>query len=386
MQAVKIETEEEITVGTSTRVKNIFNLPEDFKIFWAGSRIYAKRPCGRDIVVSKVDIFCEGQLQKGEYIREKGIPISSRVPPTVKERNLTYRVRSEISMIKPGTRAGEEFFFSENPIVLKSTPMKISESNPVEVSLTGIKIKMEKDQFIAGETIKIDYELEKVKDLEVDLVKDANVTCNCPDYAPTCIHIKPKPPSVEHSVKASNLTKGTLQLILPTYIEQSHRYIWEPPEKTRWKETYGDYVNWVLNVIGTRTSGEVVKFQIPISILGKPLPEEAKFFSSEQVKAPLLKKIIVPDAFQITNQTLENKRIIITLSNNSKEILKGVTVKIIPIESEFFELPPNLTGINEWVSNTEIQAYHNNIGKNIKTLQITIEDNSGNSINKRLNL
>jgi hypothetical protein len=386
MQAVKIETEEEVFAGTSIRVKNIFHLPEDIKIFWAGSRIYAKRPCGRDIVISKVDIFCEGQLEKGEYIREKSIPISPRIPPTIKERNLTYHVRSEISMVKPGTRAGEEFFFSENPVILKSAPLKVGESNPVEVSITGIKIKMEKDQFFTGETIKIDYELEKIKDLEVDLIKDANVTCNCPDYAATCIHIKPKPPSVEYSIKASNLTKGTLQLTLPTFVEPSHRYIWEPPEKTRWKETFGDYVNWLLNVIGTRISGEVVKFQIPITILAKPIPKEANLFSSEQIKAPILKRIIVPDSFQIITQVIENKRIIVTLNNKSKEILKGVTIKIIPIESEFFELPPNLTGISEWSPNTEIKAYHNNIGKSIKTLQIAIEDNNGNSINKRLNL
>jgi hypothetical protein len=142
----------------------------------------------------------------------------------------------------------------------------------------------------------------------------------------------------------------------------------------------------LLNVIGTRISGEVVKFQIPITILAKPIPKEANLFSSEQIKAPILKRIIVPDSFQIITQEIENKRIIVTLNNKSKEILKGITIKIIPIESEFFELPPNLTGISEWSPNTEIKAYHNNIGKSIKTLQIAIEDNNGNSINKRLNL
>ena len=49
MQAVKITTESETFVGTPTIVRNIFSLPEDTKIFWAGSRIYAKRLCGKDI-------------------------------------------------------------------------------------------------------------------------------------------------------------------------------------------------------------------------------------------------------------------------------------------------------------------------------------------------
>ena len=49
MQAVKLETEAEAFIGTSATVQTIFNLPDSVKIFWAGSRIYAKRPCGRDI-------------------------------------------------------------------------------------------------------------------------------------------------------------------------------------------------------------------------------------------------------------------------------------------------------------------------------------------------
>ncbi|MFX1293642.1 MAG: hypothetical protein ACFFD2_02105 [Promethearchaeota archaeon] len=386
MQAVKLTIEPETFVGTSTVVKNTFTLPEDAKIFWAGSRIYAKRPCGRDIIISKVDIFCEGQLEKGEYIREKSLPVSNRVPPTVKERNLTYRVKSEISMVKPRTHAEEEFFFAEAPIILKSGLVKFGEPHPVEVSITGAKIHLTKDQFQPGEIIKINYELETFKDLKVDLIKDANISCYCPDYAPKCIHIKLNPPSVEKTVKASNLTAGTLQIPLPSFIELSHHYVWEPPEKTRWKETYGDNVNWLLEVNGTRTSGETVKFQIPITIIGNLTLDDSELFISKQSKEPMLQKIIMPKSIKIINQDINGKKLSIIFKNTSKEVLKGVTVKIIPIESEFFELPPKLTGINEWKPGTEIQAYHNQIGENIKNFQILIEDNNGNSINKRLNL
>ncbi|MHA1264735.1 MAG: hypothetical protein ACTSRS_05795 [Candidatus Helarchaeota archaeon] len=383
MQAVKLSTEPEAFVGTSTLVKTIFNLPEDTRIYWAGTRIYAKRLCGRDIVISKADIFCEGQLEKGEYIREKTIPISNRVPPSVKERNLNYRIRSEISMIKPETKAEEEFFFSENPIVLKSGPTKPSESNPVNVSLKGIRIHMDKDNFTPGETINIQYELERFKDFEVDLIKDANITCNCPDYAQTCIHIKPHPPVVEQFVKASNLTRGTLQIVLPSFIELSHRYVWEPPVKTRWKETFGDYVNWSLEAIGTRTSGETVKFQIPIYIFPKQTQADLDLFSAKSTTRPPFQKILVPESIEIINSQRDRNSLTLALKNNSKEILKGVTVTITPIESEFFELPPNLTGINRWTPNTEIQAFHRNVAENIKTFQIHIEDNAGNIINKR---
>lgn len=386
MQAVKVETEPESYVGTSTIVKNIFSLPEDVKIFWAGSRIYAKRLCGKDIVISKTDIFCEGQLEKGDYIRERSISISNRVPPSVKERNLNYRIRSEISLVKPGTRSEEEFFFTESPILLKAGPIKFESPHPVEVVITGIKIRMEKDQFQPGETIKIDYELEKFKGFEVALLKDANVTCNCPEFATTCVHIKPSPPAVEESVKASNLTSGTLQLQLPSFIELTHRYTWEPPERTRWKDTYGDYTNWILEAIGTRTSGEIVKFQIPINIIKKQSPEDVEFFSSKQTKAPVLKKIVVPESFQIEKDAIDENKVNLRLKNTSKETLHGVTVKITPLESEFFELPPNLTGVNEWRPGSEISAYHSKTGKNIKNFQIQIEDNNGNLINKRFNL
>ncbi len=383
MQAVKLSTESDAYIGTPTVVRSIFNLPEDTKIYWAGSRIYAKRLCGKDLVISKVDIFCEGQLQEGEYIREKTIPLSNRVPPTVKERNLTYRIRSEISMVKPGTRTDEEYFFSESPIILKAGPLKVENPHPVEVSITGIKVRMESDQFQPGETIKINYELEKFKAFEIMLVKDANITCNCPEYAPTCIHIKPKPPAIEKSIKASNLTSGTLQIPLPTLLELTHRYQWEPPEKTRWKETYGDYVSWLLEVVGTRTSGENVKLQIPITIYKKTTPEDGELFSSKQASGPVFQKILVPESIKITNSGLDQKHLSINLKNNSKEVLNGVTVRITPIESEFFELPPNLTGIKEWKPGTEIQAFHTNVASSIKSFQVLIEDNNGNIVNKR---
>ncbi len=388
MQAVKLTTEPQVFVGTSTIVKTIFSLPEDTKIYWAGNRIYAKRLCGRDIVITKTDIFCEGQLEKGEYIREKSIPISNRVPPTVRERNLNYRIRSEISMIKLGTKSEEEFFFAETPITLKLGQMKVGDTNPVEVSITGIKIHIAKDQFQPGDIIAMDYQLEKLKDFEVDLVKDGNVTCYCPDYAPTCIHIKPAPPAVETSEKAKNLTSGTLHISLPSFIESTHHYLWEPPEKTRWKETFGDYVNWYLEVIGQRISGEKVKFQIPISIINKQTSEDLALFSMTQTKAPVLQKILVPDSIKIQNHKLDKKRLSVTFENTSKQTLQGITIKIIPIESEFFELPPYLTGINEWKpgSTNQIQAFHNTIGQNIKNVQINIEDNNGNTIKKRLTL
>jgi len=386
MQAVNISTESDAFIGTSTVVKNTFNLPEDTTIFWAGSRIYAKRPCNRDIIVSKIDIFCEGTLEKGEYIREKSIPLSSRIPPSTEERNIAYRIRTEISMVKPGTRAEEEYFFAEKPIILKARPPKTGKFNPVEVSIKGIKIHMDKDHFQPGETINIDYELESFKDLQVELIKNANLSCRCPDYAPSCIHIKPIPPSVEKTVKASNLTTGTLQIPLPPSIELSHRYIWEPPEKTHWKETYGDHVNWVLKITGINTSGEIVEFQIPIIIYRKQTPEESELFTSKQAPRPILQKILVPDLIQIVSHNKNNKRLSVSFKNNSKEILTGVTVKIIPIESEFFELPPFLTGLNKWEPGTEIKAFHNNVGTNIKNFQILIEDNHGNSISKRLKI
>ncbi|MHA1276318.1 MAG: hypothetical protein ACTSQ8_03940 [Candidatus Helarchaeota archaeon] len=386
MQAVKIEPEPEAVVGTSIIVKSVFNLPENTKIYWAGCRVYAKRPCGRDVVVSKVDIFCEGYLEKGEYWREKTLPISTRVPPTVKERDLNYRIRSEISMVKPGTSSEEEFFFAESPVILKAGPQNIGPPNPVDVSIKGIKLHIAQDHFQPGDTINIDYELEKFKDFKINLIKNANLSCHCPDYAPSCVHIKPNPPTVEKTVEASNLTTGTLQVDLPSFIENSHRYTWEPPEKTRWKETYGDHVSWVIAASGTLISGESVNFQIPIIIYHKQTPEDSELFSAKQIKESLLKKLIVPDNIQISNQDLDDKILNLTLKNKSKDTLNGVTVKITPIESEFFELPPNLSGVNEWPPNTEIQAYHRNIGENIKDFQILIEDNTGNAINKRIKL
>jgi hypothetical protein len=386
MQAVRLESEAEAFIGTSAIVQTTFNLPENVKIFWAGSRIYAKRPCGRDIIISKADIFCEGQLEKGLYVREKTLPISSRVPPTVKERNLAYHIRSEINMIKPGTKSEEEFFFSDNPILLKTLPVPVGEAAPVSVSLKGIKINMVKDHFQPGEPIVLDYELEKFRDLEVDLVKDANINCYCPDYAPTCIHIKPAPPSIEKSTNANTLTAGTIQLALPSFIELSHRFVWEPPEKTRWKETYGDYVNWALEIIGTRISNEIVKFQIPIYIEAKPTVQDSTLFFSKQTKPPALKNILIPDMIQALKPSLDGNRLTINLKNDSKDTLQGVTIKLIPIESDFFELPPYLTGINEWKPATVIQAFHHNLGKNVKTVQLLIEDNRGNALNKRLSL
>ena len=386
MQAVKLETEEEAFIGTSAIVQSTFNLLDNTKIFWAGSRIYAKRPCGRDIVISKADIFCEGELEKGSYIREKTLPISNRVPPTIKERNLSYHIRSEINMVKPEKKSEEEYFFTDTPILLKAMPTKPSEGAPVAVSLKGIKIDMEKDHFQPGEIIRLDYELEKLKDLEVDLIKDANVTCYCPNFAPTCIHIKPKPPSIEDSEKAGNLTTGSLQLALPSFIELSHRYVWEPPEKTRWKETYGDYVTWMLEIIGTRISNDLIKFQIPIYIEAAYNLEDSALFSSKQTKSPALQKILVPDLIQTPTYDLDGKNLTVTLRNDSKDTLYGITIKIVPIESEFFELPPYLTGVNEWEPTTEIQAFHHNIKETIKAIQLTIEDNRGSVINKRLNL
>ncbi|MFB0562608.1 MAG: hypothetical protein ACETWM_15490 [Candidatus Lokiarchaeia archaeon] len=380
--SIEVRAKDSAAAGSSIRTVTKFDLANDTKVWWGGASLLTNLPCGNELPLSTSEIFCEGFLENGTYIRERELTVSRRVIPTLIRKNVHYLIRTTLSVGKPD-KHGEEFkIVTERSIKIRSEQK--FEPNPVSLTIKGMSFNIEKDAVQPGEIIKLNYKTEGLKLLTVNLVHDTNITCSCPKYAKVCVHIKKNPPEVLTTVEEKNPTQGYLSIRIPQYAEHSYNYFWEPTERTQWSQTFGAYSYWYLDITCTKITGESIKFQIPINIVLPPIQEEGLF---EESKARgILKGKILPQSLEVSVEQKEKDQLGMHVTNNAKQELKGVTIKVVGIKEELFETAPYMLGIKKLPVGNKVELDYEPREKNVQSFQLSFEDNDGNTINKRIKL
>ncbi|MHA1379863.1 MAG: hypothetical protein ACTSRG_15955 [Candidatus Helarchaeota archaeon] len=385
---VNLKTEKIAKVGIPTSVSTTFNMNEieenEVDVTWGGVRLYIKRPCARELIISKNEIFYKGIFENGVYKRVRNIPISRRVVPSIESR-ISYFIRANVSLINKKTK-NEEFFFSDDNIIIKPGEVEAIESHPIDVSIKGVKINIAKDCFEAGSEIELEYTLENYKDLRVELNQETNTICQCPEFWKRCVHNKTKPPVQKAVSEIKNPpTNGKLVLEIPKDAEPSHNFLYETQVSLGVKHRIGDKNSWYLKIEGTNFSGEKTQFTVPISIIKSRTGETELFTPSVGEKSTVLNgKIITSKEIELTNTAVDGNIIQLTLKNNSKFSFEGVTIQISGIKSEFFELPPIMEGKIKWEPNSEINIAYDKFSEDVTNFQLKIEDNNQITFTKNI--
>jgi hypothetical protein len=308
--------------------------------------------------------------------------VSRRVVPTLIRKNIHYVLRASVSVGKPDKRGEEIKIFTDRPIKIRSE--QNFEPNPVSLTIKGMSFSIEKDAVQPGEIIKLNYRTEGLKLLTVNLVNDSNVNCACPKYANVCVHVKKNPPEILTTVEEKNPTQGYLSIRIPQYAEHSYNYFWEPTERTQWSQTLGVYSYWYLDIICTKVTGESIRFQIPINIVLPPMGEEGLF--EETKTRDILKGGLLPQSLEVSLKQKEKDKLSMLITNNSKQKLKGVTVKVVGIKEELFETSPYMLGIRELPIGKEVEFDYEFHERNVQSFQLFFEDNDGNTVSKRVKM
>ncbi|MGQ9719702.1 MAG: hypothetical protein ACUVXA_00055 [Candidatus Jordarchaeum sp.] len=380
--SIELRAKDAAAAGSSVRTVSKFDFAEDTKVWWGGLTLLTNLPCGNELPLATSEIFCEGFLENGTYIRERELPISRRAVPTLIRKNIHYIIKATLSVGRPD-RHGEEFkIVAERPIKIRSEQR--FEPNPVSLIIKGMSFSIEKDSVLPGEVIKLDYKTEGLKLLTVDLVHDTNINCACPKYAKVCVHIKKNPPEILTTVEEKSPTRGYLSVRIPQYAEHSYNYFWEPTERTHWSQTFGAYSYWYLDVTCTKVTGETIKFQIPINIILPPTGDEG-LFEESKAKGIILGKI-PPQAIEVLVTQKDKNKLSMHVTNNTKQELKGVTIKVVGIKEELFETASYMLGIKKLPVGKEVELNYKPREKNVQSFQLSLEDNEGNIINKRVKL
>lgn len=380
--SIELRARDVVAAGSSIRTLTKVDFPNDTKVWWGGVSLLTNLPCGNELTLATGEIFCEGFLESGSYIRERELSVSRRVVPTLIRKNIHYVLRASVSVGKPDKRGEEVKFFTDRPIKIRSE--QNFEPNPVSLTIKGMSFSIEKDTVQPGEIIKLNYRTEGLKLLTVNLVNDSNVNCACPKYANVCVHVKKNPPEILTTVEEKNPTQGYLSIRIPQYAEHSYNYFWEPTERTQWSQTLGVYSYWYLDIICTKVTGESIKFQIPINIVLPPMGEEGLF---EEAKARgILKGGLLPQSLEVSVKQREKDRLSMFIINNSKQKLKGVTVRVVGIKEELFETVPYMLGVRELPVGKEVELDYEFHEKNVQSFQLFFEDNDGNTVSKRVKM
>jgi hypothetical protein len=221
------------------------------KIEWAGVRLYSLRPCKKDILISKTDVFGGGILENGVYNRRVRLNLTRQVVPTIEDRDIKYFVRGGITLKENGK---QEDFYDDKEIIIMPEKEPRHESRPINLQIKDIKFKTDKDTYKKGEDVKIQFEGERIRKLDIQLVKDANIHCRCQDYN-KCVYIKPKPSKIVQSMQVKNPpSSDTINFKLPDNLEPSHSWKWIGASKSYFEHSIGDSV--LYNIVLTAKTAE----------------------------------------------------------------------------------------------------------------------------------
>ncbi len=377
-----------VYIGDKLNVSSKFIFEEDSSIMWSGLQLITSPPCLKELQIAKAEIFSKGNFESGEYIRNRTMLIKNNVVPTIKNRKLEYQIKLIMRQPHPINPDEDIFINRTQKIEIKSKNQGIQtkKSNPISFSLSGLTINLSKDVFKPGETIKINFSGEDLKEIEIRLLQEANLICYCDSYGQTCRKVEKLPPAIAGDAKTANIEKGFLFLKIPEIAESSHNYVWEAQEKEQWGFKYGDYTRWSLKVIGkSLVSRDKMKFNIPITIVSKHV-DEAKIgvdlFAGQSSGAPTLFEGLsskLQKVFKIVSIDSDIDKYTVKIKNISKDKLNGVTVKLSGLLEGLFETPPTIEGFNKWNPGEEKEVSYET-KQNVSSLVTILEDNQQKNI------
>jgi hypothetical protein len=350
-------------IGDKLNIRAKYIFEEDTSIFWSGIQLITNPPCDKELQITKEEIFSKGTFEAGEYIRERDLLISSNVVPTIKNRKIDYFINLILRHPHPNN-TDKEIIINQTQVIelKKKSNLSTKLPNPISFSLSGLNVLLTKDIFKPGETIKISFSSEVLKQIEVRLLQNANLVCFCDAYGKDCSLVEELPPAIAGDAKTTDMDRGFLLLKVPEIAEPSHNFLWEPIEKEQFGARLGDYTKWSLLIIGKKKpefGREPINFEVPITIVPKRFIEEKvgnnlfskadsrihSLFEGLSSKFQKMYKVIS------INSDLNNYKL--KIKNVSNTDLNGVTIKVAGLHEGLFETAPNLTGFNSWKKNEE---------------------------------
>jgi len=378
-----------VNVGDKLNIRTKFGFDEDTTLKWSGIRLITNPPCLKELQINKEEIFSTGFFEAGKYIRDKAMLIKNNVVPTIKNRNLEYLIQLILRKENP-INPEDDLVVKKTQdidINLKEAKVQAIKQNPVSLSISGLNINITKDVFKPGETIKINYSSQNLKEIEIRLLQKANLVCYCEAYGKTCRKVEELPPAIAGDVKTKNTEKGFLLLKVPEVAEPSHNYLWEPTEKEYWGLKYGDYSQWSLMIIGKKKpefGRDIIRFEMPITIVASPIDEEKEgidLFAGGGGVPSLFDGVSskFQKVYKVNSIESDMEKYTLKIENISKEDLEGVTVKLSGLQEGLFETAPILTGFNKWKKGEEKEIIYET-KQNISALISIIEDNSQKNI------
>ena len=389
---MKIELEDlnngSVYVGDKLGILTKFKFEEDSEILWSGLQLLTNPPCAKELQIAKAEIFSKGNFESGEYIRSRMMLIKNNVVPTIKNRNLEYYIKLILRQPHP-INPDDDLLINRTrkvEIKAKSIGVQTKKSNPISFSLSGLNINLSKDIFKPGETIKVNFSSDELKEIEIRLLQEANLICYCDAYGQNCRKVEKLPPAIAGDAKTSDVEKGFLLIKVPEIAEPSHNYVWEAQEKEQWGFKFGDYTRWSLRVMGNPSSGrEKIRFDVPITIVSKPVDEGKigeDFFAHQNASAPSLFEGLsskLQKVFQISSIDSDMDKYTIKIKNTTKDTLNGVSVKVSGLLEGLFESTPILKGFNKWKSGEEKEVKYET-KQNVSALITILEDNDQKNI------
>ena len=374
-----------VYIGEKLHVYAKFTFEEDTELLSTEIRLITNPPCEKELQVVNEEIFSKGRFEAGNYIREKSLLINSNVVPTIRNRDLIYNLK--LILRKPNPIDPEDDLVINKThdieIIARNSGLHAKKPNPISFSLSGLNILVTKDIFKPGETFKLSFTSEELKQIEVRLLQHSNLVCYCDAYGKDCRRVEKLPPAIAGDAKTMDIDKGYLLLKVPEIAEPSNNYFCSPSENEQFNFRYGAYTKWSLKIIGKKKPEyglESIKFDLPITITAGRISNTKKgldLFANGSAGATSLFDGIskFQKTYKIISIDSDMEMYSLKIKNISNHDLEGVTIKVTGLQEGIFETAPNLTGFSFWKKNEEKEVVYET-KQNVTALISILEDNS----------
>jgi hypothetical protein len=380
---INIEADNKVRAGFPANVQVQAELPEVQKVFWGGVKLVTRRPCKNPLVIASKEVFGKGNYERGTYTRQLQISIAQKILPSVELRNILYALDASLRVEKTPNSDEELEIVTSRQIYIDSPMDKLATPtpNPVNFSLGGLTITLNKDVYAPGEAVKVGYQQKGFRQISVKLMQLANVVCSCPQFGHVCTYLEKLPAVVTNANKKDlNSPDGFILLKIPKISEPSHNYQWKPSEETFWGHQFGDMNEWFIDISGKYENPTLkpIKFQVPIMI-SADITQVAnqELFGPGKGTADLKPKTRPRTAFEISEPVLDeaNRTFELKITNKvPSKNLEGVTVKVTGVQEGLFETPSYTQGFASWAPD-EVKTIKYRTQPNISNIVLIIEDN-----------
>jgi hypothetical protein len=334
---IDLKISNKLHVGKPIVVDGTLNFDKKSRrVQWAEVKLVVRRPCAKPFVLSRREFVNNGFFERGLYRRFGLLAANRFLVPSIHHHINDFYINASMNFIQ-GAPPHQPITIDQNiplKVYYNMKDVRLPDSRPVSLSVSGMVIQLERDLFYPGQDLKGVLSCPGLGLITVQLIKSSIIKCQCPDYGKDCAFVKKEPSFVlvEQKFKCKK-APVEFSLQVPPDAEMSRSYCFSGTCGGKSNDLYGEEVKYFLKILGKRAGIRYPPINVKVSLSIAPKIKTETEEITEELNEPRLPedypKIFPKGAFEVLVPTWDDttEQYKIEVTNRSKDTFTGVSLQ-----------------------------------------------------------